>query len=122
MTMISAGVIAFRHWMPMWPRPPAPITTAWVPGAEHRDRLLDRVDRGQAGVGQRRDVLGLEAGVQLDHRAGRGEQEVGEPAVAVDPGERAVQAVHVIAAPAWSAQPAGDERVDDHGVAPLRRW
>ena len=29
--MISAGVIAFRHWMPMWPRPPAPITTAWVP-------------------------------------------------------------------------------------------
>ncbi len=29
--MISAGVIAFRHWMPMWPRPPAPITTARVP-------------------------------------------------------------------------------------------
>ena len=30
--MISAGVIAARHWIPMWPRPPAPITTARVPG------------------------------------------------------------------------------------------
>ena len=30
--MISAGVNAFRHWMPMWPSPPAPITTAFVPG------------------------------------------------------------------------------------------
>ena len=32
MTMISAGVMARRHWMPIWPRPPAPITTALVPG------------------------------------------------------------------------------------------
>ena len=31
MTMISVGVIAFRHWMPIWPRPPAPITTTLVP-------------------------------------------------------------------------------------------
>ena len=30
--MISAGVIARRHWIPMCPRPPAPITTARVPG------------------------------------------------------------------------------------------
>jgi hypothetical protein len=30
--MISVGVIAFRHWTPMCPRPPAPITTARVPG------------------------------------------------------------------------------------------
>ena len=29
--MISVGVYAFRHWMPMWPSPPAPITTAFVP-------------------------------------------------------------------------------------------
>ena len=29
--MISAGVYARRHWTPMWPRPPAPITTALVP-------------------------------------------------------------------------------------------
>src|SRR5947209_4017171 len=32
-TMISVAVIAFRHWIPMWPRPPAPITTALVPPA-----------------------------------------------------------------------------------------
>ena len=31
-TMISAGVMAFRHWIPMWPRPPAPMTTARLPG------------------------------------------------------------------------------------------
>ena len=31
--MISAGVSAPRHWMPMWPSPPAPITTALLPGS-----------------------------------------------------------------------------------------
>ena len=31
-TITSAAVRAFRHWMPMWPRPPAPITTTRVPG------------------------------------------------------------------------------------------
>ena len=29
--MISAGVYARRHWMPMWPSPPAPITTTFAP-------------------------------------------------------------------------------------------
>ena len=40
----------------MWPRPPAPMTTTLRPRAEHRDRLLDRVDRGQPRVGERGDV------------------------------------------------------------------
>ena len=31
--MISAGAYAFRHWIPMWPSPPAPITTTLVPAA-----------------------------------------------------------------------------------------
>src|SRR5438477_263539 len=43
-TMIVVAVSAARHWTPMWPRPPAPITTAGVPVAE-------RV--GQRGVHRR---------------------------------------------------------------------
>ena len=73
----------------------------------------------QAGVRERRDVLGLKPRGELYDRACRGLQEVGEPAVAVDARERAVDAVHVVPAPARPAQPAGDERVDDHGVADL---
>ncbi len=66
-------------------------------GAEHRNRLLDGVDGGQARVGERGDVLGLQARAELDHRARRGLEQVGEAAVAVDPGEGAVEAVHVVA-------------------------
>ena len=40
MTMISAGVSARRHWMPMWPSPPAPMTTARVPGPSSGIALL----------------------------------------------------------------------------------
>ena len=69
----------------MWPSPPAPITTAG-PARGTRDRLLDVVDPGQPGVGQRRDVRGLEQRIDLTPNAA-GQQEVGEPAVAVDAGE-----------------------------------
>ena len=31
-TMMLVAVSAARHWMPMWPRPPAPMTTQVVPG------------------------------------------------------------------------------------------
>ena len=31
-TMTWAGVIALRHWMPMWPSPPASTATANEPG------------------------------------------------------------------------------------------
>src|SRR3954454_15783140 len=87
--------------------------------AQHRDRLLDGVDRGQPGVGERGDRGGLQRRVELDLRAGAGEQEVGEAAVAVDAGEGAVDAVHVVTAPARAAQAAGDERMHDHRVADL---
>ena len=70
----------------MWPRPPAPMTTTLRPRAEHRDRLLDRVDRRQPRVGQRRDVGRLQRRVELHDRPRAGEQEVGEAAVAVMPG------------------------------------
>src|SRR4051812_31292620 len=89
------------------------------PGAEHRDRLLDGVDRGEPGVGQRGDLGRLERGVELDDRAGARQQVLGEAAVAADAGERAVLAVHVVALAAGTAQPARDERVDDDGVADL---
>src|SRR4051812_45416069 len=87
--------------------------------AKHGDRLLDGVDRGQPGVGERGDRGRLERRVELDDRARAGEQEVGEAAVPVDAGERAVDAVHVVAAPARRAQPARDERMHDHRVADL---
>ena len=61
----------------------------------------------------------LQRRVELDDRARAREQVLGEAAVAVDARERAVDAVHVVAAPAGPAQPAGDERVDDDRVADL---
>ena len=89
------------------------------PRAQDRDRLLDRVDRRQPRVGQRRDVGRRQRRVELDHRPRAREQEVGEAAVAVDARERAVLAVHVVARAARAAQPAGDERVHDDRVADL---
>src|SRR5919107_373051 len=89
------------------------------PGAEHGDRLLHGVDRGQARVGQRGDLGRLELRVELHDRPRAREQEVREAAVAVDARERAVLAVHVVARAARTAQPARDERVDDHRVADL---
>src|SRR3954464_13729387 len=89
------------------------------PGAEDGDRLLHGVDGGQPGVGERGDLGRLERRVELHDRARAGEQVLGEAAVAVDAGERAVLAVHVVAATARTAQPARDERVDDDRVADL---
>lgn len=87
--------------------------------AEDSDRLLDGVDRGEPGVGERGDVRGLQGGVELDDRARARQQELGEAAVAVDAGKRAVLAMHVVAGAARPAQPAGDERVDDDGIPDL---
>ena len=70
-TIMSVGVIALRHWMPMCPRPPAPITTAFVPSVQFRDRLPDRVVGGQARVGEGRDVLRFQDRVELDHAPAR---------------------------------------------------
>ena len=87
--------------------------------AEHGDGLLDRVDGGEARVRERGDGGRLQRRVELHDRASAGMQEVGEPAVAIDARERAVDAVHVVAAAAGTAQPARDERVHDHRVTDL---
>jgi hypothetical protein len=74
---------------------------------------------GEARVGQRRDVLRLQDRVQLHDRAGVGLQEIREAAIPGDAGELAVLAVHVVPGPARPAQPAGHQRVQDHGVSDL---
>ena len=56
--------------------------------------------------------------VELHAGPRRGEQVLRHPAVgAVQPGEDALGAVHVLAGAAGAAQPAGRRRVQDHGVA-----
>ena len=84
----------------MWPRPPAPITTARVPAPSTGIAFLTAWMAVRPGVGERGDRRRLERRVELDDRARAGEQELGEAAVAVDARERAVHAVHVVAAPA----------------------
>src|SRR4051794_22319660 len=88
-------------------------------GTQDGDRLLHRVDGGQAGVGERGDVGRVQRRVELHDRARAREQVLGEAAVPADARERAVLAVHVVAATARAAQPAGDERMDDDRVADL---
>jgi hypothetical protein len=92
------------------------MTTARV---QQRGRLLDRVVGGQAGVGQRGDVLGVQDRVELDHRPRGGLEQVGEPAVDRDAREEVVLAVHVVAGAAGPAEAAGDQRMDDDRVADL---
>src|SRR3954452_14089864 len=118
-TMISVGVIAFRHWTDVTEAAGADHHGP-RPGAEHRQGLLDGVDGGQARVGERGDVGRAHRGVELDDRPRAGEQEVGEAAVAVDARERPPLAVHVVARAAAPAQPARDVRVHDDGVADLQ--
>src|SRR5829696_1303443 len=86
---------------------------------EHRDGLPDRVVGGQARVGQRRDVLGLEGRVQLNDTPRAGPQKLGEAAVLGDAGERAVDALHVAPGAAVVAEAARHEGVADHGIPRL---
>ena len=80
--------------------------------------LAHGVVGGDARVGQRGDVGGVGARVELDARAGGGAQVLGHAAVvARQAREEGVLALHVAAAPARQAQPAGGLRVQDHRVA-----
>ena len=54
----------------MCPRPPAPITTAAVTGAELPGRLRDRVIGGESRIGEGGDVGRFEGVVDLDARCG----------------------------------------------------
>ncbi len=86
-------------------------------GIEQREGLAHRVVSGDAGVGQRGHVLRTGLRVELDAGPRGGQQVLGHPAVPAQAGERAVLAVHVVAGPAGVAQAAGDQWVQDHGVA-----
>src|SRR5690349_13013939 len=87
-------------------------------GVKQRDGLTNRVVGSDAGVGESRDVGRLGLRVELHAGPGRGEQKIGHPAVAVgEAGEGTVLAVHVISAPAGTAQAAARRRVQDHRVA-----
>ncbi len=86
---------------------------------QQRDRLAYGVVGGDAGIGERRDVLRPRLRVELDAGPRRGQQVVGHAAVVRQAGERAVGAVHVVAGPAGPAQPARRRRVQDDRVADL---
>ncbi len=66
--------------------------------------------------------LGSQDGVELDHAAGAGPEELREAAVLGDAGEGAVLALHVATGAAVVAKPAGHQGVADHRVPRLRRW
>jgi hypothetical protein len=72
---------------------------------------------GQTGIGESRDIRGLQRVVDLHHAPGRGFQVVGVTAVGVDAGKGVGLAVHIVPGPAGPAQPARDQRVHDHLVA-----
>ena len=84
---------------------------------QQRDGLTDRVVGRDARVGQGGDVLWPGLRVQFHAGPGRGQQVFGHAAVGGQAGERAVDAVHVVAGPAGVAQPAGRGGVQDDGVA-----
>ena len=88
-----------------------------APGLEPRQELLDRVVRGDAGVGVRRHRRRLDAGGQRQQRALVDEHVLGEAAVARQPGELVPLAVDVLPAAARHAQAAAVGGVDEHGVA-----
>ena len=101
----------------MWPKSSCADDDAAVAGRQTPGRLGRGVVGGQAGVGQRGDVGRLQRVVDLDDAARRGLQILGVATVGVDAGEFVGLAMHVVAGAAGAAQPAGDQRVQDHLVA-----
>lgn len=88
-----------------------------VPRPEQLGGLGARVIGRQPRVSERGDLGGLELRVQLDDAARRRLEELCVAAVAVDAGKGARLAVHVVAEATSAAQPARDERVQNHLVA-----
>jgi hypothetical protein len=81
------------------------------------EELLDGVVGGNAGVGMRSDLGGVDTGRQLDQRAFVDEHVVGEAAVARQAGELVALAVHVDAAAAGDAETAAVRGVDEDCIA-----
>src|ERR1700694_305865 len=98
-------------------QPPGADDHAAVPGRQAARGLGGGVVRGEARVGERRDIRGLQRVVDFHDAAGRGFQVLRVAAVGVDAGEGDGLAVHVVAGAAGTTQPAGDQRVDDDLVA-----
>jgi hypothetical protein len=73
--------------------------------------------RREAGIGQGRHIRRLQFRLQLDEAADGCLHERHIPAVAFDAWELTSLAVGVLAGAARAVEPAGDERVQDHGVA-----
>src|SRR5215831_215346 len=90
-----------------------------VAGLKDLRGLVGRMIGRQAGVGVRRDLLGLDVVGKTDQVPFLDLKIVGKAAVTGDARKRAVLAVHVVAPPARGAGAIGDERVHDHGVALL---
>ena len=90
-------------------------------GAEPRHELPHRVVGGEAGIGVRCDVHRFDPIGQRDERALVDEHEIGEAAVARQPGELVPLAVHVQPAAARHAEAAAVRRVEQHRIADPRR-
>src|SRR6266404_6742436 len=97
-------------------------------GANHRDifarqqmagRFLGGAIGGQPGVGVWSDIFRRQRLGQLDEGALAREQVLRVTAVCVDTRKRTIQCVHVIAAPASQAMPAGHQRMTNDAVANL---
>src|SRR6202165_4835088 len=89
-------------------QPPGADDHAAVPGRQAARGLGGGVVRGEARVGERRDIRGLQRVVDFHDAAGRGFQVLRIAAVGVDAGEGVGLAVHVVAGAAGTAQPGGD--------------
>ncbi len=102
--------------MAMWPRSPTPMTTAVVPGVKQRRGLLTAWSAVSPASASAATSAGCSDGSSLT-QTHAGLEQLGHAAVGVDAGEASLVAVHVVGEAAGPAQPTGDQRGQDHGVA-----
>src|SRR2546425_6888906 len=82
--------------------------------------FLDRPDGRESGIGQRRDIIGLEV-ADSDQRPLGGPENLREASVGGDPGEDEVLAMHVLPDPARAARAVRHDRMHDDLLAFLER-
>src|SRR5712691_5715681 len=82
--------------------------------------LLDRPNRGEAGIRQGGDVLGFEV-ADSDQRPLGGAKNFRKASVGGDPREHEILAMHVLSDSARSARTVRDDRMHDHLLALLER-
>ena len=105
--------------MPMCPSPPAPMTTTRVPGPSTGMAFLTAWMAVRPASASAAMLAGSSEGSSLTTERALVCRYSAKPPSMPEAGEGAVLAVHVVAGPAGAAQPAGDQRVHDHGVADL---